>query len=307
MAKETPALQHLLGIEPLDSEAITRLLDRADAHFSANRKTDKKQTSLRGRTLINCFYEASTRTRASFELAGKRLGADVVNISSSASSTTKGESLIDTAKTLNAMHPDFITLRHPCSGAAALVAPYMDCPVINAGDGAHEHPTQALTDAFTIRKKKGTLKGLRVAICGDILHSRVARSNILLLTKMGAEVRLIAPPNLMPAEAESLGATCFHRREAGLEGADIVMMLRLQRERMGGSFVASARDYFLGYGLDHAALSHAKPDALVLHPGPINRGVEICGTLADDPSFSCITDQVESGVAIRQAILEWLA
>lgn len=297
----------LLGIEGLTTSDIETVLDLAETYIERNRKADKKHPILKGRTVINLFFENSTRTRTSFELAGKRLGADVINMSASTSSTKKGETLIDTAMTLNAMHPDFITVRHPESGAPHLLAKKVNCAVINAGDGSHEHPTQALLDALTIRRKKGKLAGLTVAVCGDVLHSRVARSNILLLNLMGAHVRLIAPPTLMPAQPEKLGAKVFYDMHKGLEGVDIIMMLRLQQERMTSNFIPSVREYFHLYGLDEKKLKRAKPDALIMHPGPMNRGVEIDTELADDIDRSLILDQVEMGVAVRQAVLELLS
>ncbi len=299
--------RHLLGIEGLSPADITSLLDLADTYVEQNRQVDKKGSVLRGRTQINLFFEASTRTQSSFELAGKRLGADVMNMSVSSSSVKKGETLIDTAVTLNAMHPDLIIIRHQNSGAVELLSQKVSCSVINAGDGAHEHPTQALLDALTIRRRKGKLQGLTVAICGDILHSRVARSNILLLNAMGARVRVVAPPTLLPAGVERLGVEVFHDMMRGLEGVDIVMMLRLQLERMAGSYVPSQREYFHFYGLDYAKLAVAKPDALVMHPGPMNRGVEIDSAVADDIDRSLIREQVEMGVAVRMAVLDALS
>ncbi|MBP7064266.1 aspartate carbamoyltransferase catalytic subunit [Ferrovibrio sp.] len=299
--------RHLLGIEGLSSQDIGAILDRSDRYVAQNRAIDKKQGLLRGRTIINLFFENSTRTRTSFELAGKRLGADVINMSVATSSIKKGETLIDTAITLNAMHPDLLVVRHPDSGAVALLAQKVGCSVINGGDGTHEHPTQALLDALTIRRRKGRLQGLRVAICGDILHSRVARSNIYLLNTMGAHVRLIAPPTLLPAHAERFGVEVFHDMRKGLIDVDIVMMLRLQMERMHGSFVPSTREYFHVYGLDAEKLSFAKPDALIMHPGPMNRGIEIDTEVADDIHRSVIHEQVEMGVAVRMACLEMLA
>ncbi|MBX3447395.1 MAG: aspartate carbamoyltransferase catalytic subunit [Parvibaculum sp.] len=299
--------RHLLGIEGLSPSDITALLDLADTYVEQNRQIDKKGSVLRGRTQINLFFEASTRTQSSFELAGKRLGADVMNMSVSSSSVKKGETLIDTAVTLNAMHPDLIIIRHQNSGAVELLSQKVSCSVINAGDGAHEHPTQALLDALTIRRRKGKLQGLLVAICGDILHSRVARSNILLLNAMGARVRVVGPPTLMPSGIERLGVEVFHDMKKGLEGVDIVMMLRLQLERMTGSYVPSQREYFHFYGLDYAKLAHAKPDALVMHPGPMNRGVEIDSAVADDIDRSLIREQVEMGVAVRMAVLDALS
>ena len=299
--------RHLIGIEGLTPIEINDLLDLADSYVEHNRQIDKKGSSLRGRTQINLFFEASTRTQSSFELAGKRLGADVMNMSVGTSSVKKGETLIDTAVTLNAMHPDLIVVRHGQSGAVALLARKVSCSVVNAGDGAHEHPTQALLDALTIRRHLGRLQGLTVAICGDILHSRVARSNILLLSAMGARVRLIAPPTLLPNGIEQLGVEIFHDMRAGLADCDIVMMLRLQLERMSGSFVPSKREFFHYYGLDHEKLSYAKPGALVMHPGPMNRGVEIDSSVADDVQRSLIREQVEMGVAVRMAVLDALS
>jgi aspartate carbamoyltransferase catalytic subunit len=298
--------RHLLGIEGLSPDEITLLLDRSESYVEQNRQVDKKQSLLRGRTIINLFFENSTRTRTSFELAGKRLGGDVINMSVQASSIKKGETLIDTAMTLTAMHPDVLVVRHPESGAVQLLSEKVDCAVINAGDGSHEHPTQALLDALTIRRRKGKLQGLAVAICGDILHSRVARSNIALLNTMGARVRVVAPRTLLPAEIERLGVEVFHDMAAGLKGVDIVMMLRLQTERMHGSFVPSIREYFHFFGLDYRKLAAAKPDALIMHPGPMNRGVEIDTEVADDIDRSAIRQQVEMGVAVRMACLEVL-
>jgi aspartate carbamoyltransferase catalytic subunit len=284
---------------------IELLLDRADASVSISRQHEKKTSTLRGRTQINLFYEASTRTQASFELAGKRLGADVMNMSVASSSVKKGETLIDTAMTLNAMRPDILIIRHASAGAAALLAQKVGCSVVNAGDGAHEHPTQALLDALTIRRAKGRLRGLSVAICGDILHSRVARSNILLLNAMGAYVRVCAPSTLLPAGIERMSVDVCATMEAALKDADVVMMLRLQRERMAGSFVPSTREYFRYFGLDAGKLKAARPDALVMHPGPMNRGVEIASEIADGPQ-SVIQEQVEMGVAVRMAVMEAL-
>ncbi|HKW55274.1 MAG TPA: aspartate carbamoyltransferase catalytic subunit [Stellaceae bacterium] len=299
--------RHLLGIEGLSPDEITLLLDRSESYVEQNRQADKKQALLRGRTVINLFFENSTRTRTSFELAGKRLGGDVINMSVQASSIKKGETLIDTAMTLTAMHPDVLVVRHPESGAVQLLSEKVDCSVINAGDGSHEHPTQALLDALTIRRRKGRLQGLNVAICGDILHSRVARSNIALLNTMGARVRVVAPRTLLPAEIERLGVEVFHDMAQGLKDVDIVMMLRLQTERMHGSFVPSIREYFHFFGLDYAKLAAAKPDALIMHPGPMNRGVEIDTEVADDIDRSAIREQVEMGVAVRMACLEVLS
>ncbi|MEK6216253.1 MAG: aspartate carbamoyltransferase catalytic subunit, partial [Boseongicola sp.] len=266
---------------------------------------EKKKSVLRGRTHINLFFETSTRTQSSFEIAGKRLGADVMNMSVGSSSVKKGETLIDTAMTLNAMRPDLLVVRHQSAGAVELLAQKVDCAVINAGDGAHEHPTQALLDALTIRREKGRLARLKVTICGDILHSRVARSNILLLNAMGARVRVVAPSTLLPTGIERLGVEVFHTRKEGLDDADVVMMLRLQRERMSGALVPSVREYFHYFGLDSEKLKFAKPDAMVMHPGPMNRGVEISSSVADGAS-SFIQMQVEMGVAVRMAIIEEL-
>ncbi len=300
------AHRHLLGIEGLSPDDITILLDRSESYVEQNRQIDKKKSVLRGRTIINLFFEASTRTRTSFELAGKRLGGDVINMSVSTSSIKKGETLIDTAMTLNAMHPDVLVLRHPDAGAAKLLSEKVNCAVINAGDGSHEHPTQALLDGLTIRRRRGRLQGLKVAICGDIVHSRVARSNIHLLNTMGARVRLIAPRTLIPEGVERLGVEVFYDMKEGLEDCDIVMMLRLQIERMHGNFFPSIREYFHFFGLDYEKLASAKPDALIMHPGPMNRGVEIDSEVADDFGRSAIREQVEMGVAVRMACLELL-
>ncbi len=299
--------RHLLGIEGLTPDEISTILDLANTHVERTRAGQMKADSLRGRTLINLFFESSTRTRTSFELAGKRLGADVINMSVESSAVKKGETLIDTAMTLNAMHPDLLAVRHAESGAVELLAQKVGCSVINAGDGSHEHPTQALLDALTVRRRRGRLQGLLVAICGDILHSRVARSNIHLLSAMGARVRLIAPPTLLPAKVERMGVECFTDMKAGLADVDIVMMLRLQLERMQGSYTPSIREYFHLYGLDSEKLACAKPDALVMHPGPMNRGVEIDTLVADDIDRSVIREQVEMGVAVRMACLELLS
>lgn len=298
---------HLLGIEGLSAPEVTALLDLGESYVAQSRAANKKAALLKGRTLINLFFEASTRTQSSFELAGKRLGADVLNMSVKTSSVSKGETLIDTASTLNAMRPDILVVRHQDSGAAELLSRKLDCSVINAGDGAHEHPTQALLDALTIHRRLGRIEGLTVAICGDILHSRVARSNIRLLAMLGARVRLIAPRTLLPCEADRFGVEIFTDMKQGLAGVDIVMMLRLQLERMTGAFVPSTREYFRFYGLDREKLRHAKPGALVMHPGPMNRGVEIASDIADDLEVSVIAEQVEMGVAIRMAVLDALA
>ena len=297
--------RHLLGIRDLSPADIEMLLDRADAAVSISRQSEKKTSTLRGRTQINLFYEASTRTQSSFELAGKRLGADVMNMSVASSSVKKGETLIDTAMTLNAMRPDILIIRHQSAGAAALLAQKVGCSVVNAGDGAHEHPTQALLDALTIRRAKGPLSKLIVAICGDILHSRVARSNILLLNALGAQVRVVAPSTLLPSGIERMGVIVAKTMAEGLKDADVVMMLRLQRERMAGAFVPSVREYFRYFGLDAEKLKAAKDDALVMHPGPMNRGVEIASEIADGPQ-SVIQEQVEMGVAVRMAVMEAL-
>ena len=298
--------RHLLGIEGLSPAEISGLLDLADTEVDVGRQIEKKKSVLRGRTQINLFFEASTRTQSSFELAGKRLGADVMNMSVGSSSVKKGETLIDTAITLNSMNPDLLVVRHASAGAAELLAQKVGCSVINAGDGMHEHPTQALLDALTIRRHKGRLHRLTVAICGDILHSRVARSNIILLNAMEARVRVIGPRTLLPAGIERMGVEVFHDMGEGLKGCDVVMMLRLQMERMSGAFIPSSREYFRYYGLDANKLAFANDDALVMHPGPMNRGVEIASEIADGPQ-SVIREQVEMGVAIRMAVLEALA
>ena len=298
--------RHLLGIEGLSPDEITLLLDRSETYVEQNRQADKKKSSLNGRTIINLFFEASTRTRTSFELAGKRLGGDVINMSVLTSSIKKGETLIDTAMTLNAMHPDVLVVRHPDSGAVKLLSEKVTGAVINGGDGSHEHPTQALLDALTIRRRTGKLSGLTVAICGDIAHSRVARSNIHLLNTMGARVRLVAPKTLLPSCVERLGVEVFYDMNEGLVDCDIVMMLRLQTERMHTNYFPSIREYFRFFGLDAEKLSKAKPDALVMHPGPMNRGVEIDSVVADDIGRSAIREQVEMGVAVRMACLEML-
>jgi aspartate carbamoyltransferase catalytic subunit len=299
--------KHLLSIADLDRFEVEALLDRAEFFAEVSEKKVKKLDTLRGRTLINLFFENSTRTQSSFELAGKRMGADVVNMSVKSSSVAKGETLIDTAATLNAMRPDLLVVRHGSSGAVELLSRKVDCAVVNAGDGKHEHPTQALLDAFTIRDRLGNIEGLTIAICGDVLHSRVARSNVALLNILGARVRLVGPPTLMPIGADRWGAEIFHDMRAGLKDADVVMMLRVQRERMTGGFFPSAREFFWFYGLDDEKLKFAKPGALVMHPGPMNRGVEIDSTVADNPSISLIETQVRMGVAVRMAVLEALA
>ena len=299
--------KHLLGIEPLSPAAISEILDLADSYVDLNRRSNKHSDVLAGLTQINMFFENSTRTQASFELAGKRLGADVMNMAMQASSIKKGETLIDTALTLNAMHPDLLVVRHPQSGAVDLLAQKVNCSVLNAGDGRHEHPTQALLDALTIRRAKGRLHRLSIAICGDIAHSRVARSNIILLGKMENRIRLIGPPTLMPSGIAEFGCEVYEDMHQGLQDVDVVMMLRLQRERMDGGFIPSEREYYHRYGLDADKLQAAKEDAIVMHPGPMNRGVEIDGDIADDINRSVIQDQVEMGVAVRMAAMDLLA
>jgi len=298
--------RHLLGIEPLSRDDILSILDLADAYVTLNRQSIKRSDALAGMTQINMFFENSTRTQASFELAGKRLGADVMNMSMQTSSIKKGESLIDTALTLNAMHPDILVVRHPSAGAVNLLADKVNCAVLNAGDGRHEHPTQALLDALTIRRAKGRLHRLNIAICGDITHSRVARSNIMLLGKMENRIRLVGPKTLMPSGIDEFGVEVFDDMREGLKDVDVVMMLRLQKERMDGGFIPSEREFYHRYGLDFEKLSHAKDDAIVMHPAPMNRGVEIDGTLADDINRSVIQEQVEMGVAVRMAAMDLL-
>jgi aspartate carbamoyltransferase catalytic subunit len=298
---------HFLDVESLDRPTAERLIDLASAFVALSRQRDKKLSTLRGLTLVNLFFEASTRTQSSFELAAKRLGADTVNMAPRTSSISKGETLIDTAVTLNAMQPDLLVVRHSASGAAALLSQKVGCAVVNAGDGWHGHPTQALLDALTLQRAFGRVGGLTVAICGDVAHSRVARSNVALLQMLGAEVRLVGPPTLIPAGAERWGAQIFHDMREGIAGADVVMMLRLQLERMDGAFVPSPREYFRYYGLDAEKLALAAPGAKVMHPGPMNRGVEIDSDVADDPARSLIQGQVEMGVAARMAVLASLA
>jgi len=296
-------LRHLLGIEGLGRETAVRLLETAETFLEITRRPIRKVPTLRGKTILNVFFENSTRTRTSFELAGKRMGADVVNISASTSSTTKGETLHDTMSTLNAMHADVVVIRHPASGAPHIVANRSRAAVVNAGDGMHEHPTQALLDAFTMRQHFGSsLEGKTVAICGDILHSRVARSNALLLPMLGAKVRFAGPRTMLPLRAEELGWEVHDRIEPALEGADVVMMLRIQLERLGGALFPSTREYGRIWGLNPRRLALAKPGALVMHPGPMNRGVEIHEDIADGPQ-SGVLDQVEAGVAVRMAVL----
>ena len=293
--------RHLLGIEPLDATHIQTILDTADTLREVLERPIKKVPTLRGKTIVNLFYEASTRTRSSFEMAEKALSADTLSIATAASSVTKGETLLDTARNLEAMNPDMIVMRHACAGAPNFLAKHCKSVIVNAGDGAHEHPTQALLDAFTLRQKRGKLKGLRVAIVGDILHSRVARSNLWLLPKMGAQVVLCGPPTLMPPGLERM-AKVTHRIEEAIEGADAIMMLRIQLERMGGGFFPSLREYHLRFGLTVERLARAKKDVVVMHPGPLNRGVEIASEVADGPA-SVILDQVTNGVAVRMAVL----
>jgi aspartate carbamoyltransferase catalytic subunit len=297
---------HLLGIEHVSRDEVVSILDTAEAFFEVSRRPIRKVPTLRGKTILNLFYEASTRTRTSFELAGKRLSADVVNMSASSSSTTKGESLLDTVRTLEAMQPDVVVIRHAASGAPHYVASRVRCAIVNAGDGLHEHPTQALLDAFSIRRAKKRLSGLKIAICGDVAHSRVARSNALLLTMFGNEVRFAAPRTLLPAYAEQYGVKVFDRIEPALEGADVVMMLRIQKERLEGALLPSMREYSRTFGLNGRRLALASPDAIVMHPGPMNRGVEIDPTVADCER-SVILDQVEAGVAVRMSVLYMLA
>jgi len=306
--KSNPAVKisqkHLLGIQDLSISDVNYILSEAKQFIKLNRSENKKLETLRGKTQINLFFEPSTRTQSSFELAGKRLGADVMSMNIVNSAIKKGETLIDTAMTLNAMHPDLIVIRHQDSGASNLLSQKVNCAVINAGDGRREHPTQALLDALTILEKKGKIQGLRIAICGDILHSRVARSNIYLLNMLGAEVNIIAPTNLMPKDIEKFGVNKFSNMKKGLEDCDIVMMLRLQNERMNTSFLASNREYYEYYGLTPDKLDCAKNDALIMHPGPMNRGIEIDTNLADDINKSVIQEQVELGVAVRMACLK---
>lgn len=298
--------QHLLGIDDISHLEAAALLDLSEQYVEVSRRTDKRHALLAGWTQVNLFFEASTRTQSSFEIAGKRLGADVMNMAVSTSAITKGETVLDTAMTINAMHPDFLVVRHQSSGAVELLAQKVTCAVINAGDGQHEHPTQALLDALTIRRRKGRIEGLTVAICGDVLHSRVARSNIHLLNKLGAHVRVVAPSTLVPAGIANFGVEVHRSMADGLAGTDVVMMLRLQLERMSGAFVPSTREYYHFFGLDEDKLRFAKKDALVMHPGPMNRGVEIDSNVADGAQ-SVIREQVEMGVAVRMAVLDALS
>ncbi|MFM8747289.1 MAG: aspartate carbamoyltransferase catalytic subunit [Aestuariivirga sp.] len=298
--------QHLLAIDGISALEALRLLDLAERYVGVSRQADKRELVLQGRTQVNLFFEASTRTQSSFEIAGKRLGADVMNMAVANSAVSKGETLLDTAMTINAMQPDFLVVRHPSSGAVELLAQKVSCAVINAGDGQHEHPTQALLDALTIRRHKQGFEGLVVAICGDVMHSRVARSNIHLLGKLGAHVRVVAPSTLLPSGIANFGVEVHRRMETGLEGADVIMMLRLQLERMTGAFVPSIREYYNFYGLNAEKLRLARPGALVMHPGPMNRGIEIDSDVADGAQ-SVIREQVEMGVAVRMAVLDALS
>ena len=308
VTKKTKAIKnypkHLLGIQNLSFSEAKEILKQAKEYIKLNRSNSKKLDTLRGKTQINLFFEPSTRTQSSFDLAGKRLGADVMTMNIINSALKKGETLIDTAMTLNAMHPDIIVIRHQDSGAPNLLSQKVNCSVINAGDGRREHPTQALLDALTIIDRKGKIEGLKIAICGDILHSRVARSNIYLMNMLGAEVNVIAPKTLMPKSIEKLGVKSYTNMKKGLDSCDIVMMLRLQNERMQGSFLPSKREYYEYFGLTPEKLKFAKKNALVMHPGPMNRGVEIDTKLADNINVSLVKEQVELGVAIRMACLK---
>ena len=297
---------HLLSVEDLSISEIDTLLNKANFYADANKQKGKIERTLKRSTVITLFFETSTRTKTSFELAAKRLGANSIGINASSSAIKKGETLIDTARSLNAMHADILIVRHPDSGAVKLLSEKVNCAVINAGDGTHEHPTQALLDALTIKRNKKKIKGLNIAICGDVLQSRVARSNILLLSKLGARLRIIAPPTLVPKNIENLGIKVFTDMKKGLVDCDIVMMLRLQMERMKGLYVPSTKEYFKFYGLDYEKLKKAKKDALIMHPGPMNRGIEIDSSLADNLDRSLIHQQVEMGVAVRMACLEML-
>jgi aspartate carbamoyltransferase catalytic subunit len=294
--------KHILGIKELSREDIVTILDTAESFKEINTRDIKKVPTLRGKTIINLFFENSTRTRMSFEIAGKRLSADTVNISASASSVAKGETLEDTARNIEAMHPDIIVMRHSASGAAHYLAERLNCSIVNAGDGTHEHPSQALLDLFTIRQHKGRIEGLKVAIVGDITHSRVVRSNLYALNKMGAEVRLCGPGTMIPPGIEKLGATVYTDMNEAIRDVDVVMMLRIQMERQGKSLIPSVREYAKFYGLNTTNVTLAKPDALVMHPGPINRGVELSSYVADGPQ-NVILNQVENGVAVRMALL----
>jgi aspartate carbamoyltransferase catalytic subunit len=305
-AAGTWSTRHLLGTEGLTAQDALAVLDTAEVFFEVSKRRVRKAPTLRGKTVINLFFEPSTRTRTSFEIAGKRLSADVINISASTSSVTKGETLLDTVKNLEAMHPDILVVRHSASGAPHYIAERTVARVVNAGDGTHEHPTQALLDAFTIRRAKGSIAGLTVAICGDLAHSRVARSNAMLLSTLGAKVRFAGPRTLLPPVEGAYPVDVFDRVEPAIEGADVVMVLRIQRERLAGALLPSMREYARLFGINASRLSRAKPDAIVMHPGPINRGVELNGDIADGPR-SVILDQVEAGVAVRMAVLYLLS
>ena len=296
--------KHLLGIQDLSISDVKTILSESKNFIALNKSKNKKIDILRGKTQINLFFEPSTRTQSSFELAGKRLGADVMSMNITNSAIKKGETLIDTAMTLNAMHPDIIVVRHQDSGASNLLSQKVNCAVLNAGDGRREHPTQALLDALTIMEKKNKIEGLKIAICGDILHSRVARSNIYLLNMLGADINIVAPSNLMPKDLEKFGVNTFTNMKEGVKDCDIVMMLRLQNERMTSSFLSSNREYYEYYGLTPDKLEKAKSDAIIMHPGPMNRGIEIDTKLADDINKSVIKEQVELGVAVRMACLK---
>ena len=296
--------KHLLGIQDLSIFDVQTILSESKKFIALNKSKNKKIDILRGKTQINLFFEPSTRTQSSFELAGKRLGADVMSMNITNSAIKKGETLIDTAMTLNAMHPDIIVVRHQDSGASNLLSQKVNCAVLNAGDGRREHPTQALLDALTIIEKKNKIEGLRIAICGDILHSRVARSNIYLLNMLGADINIVAPSNLMPKDLEKFGVNTFTNMKEGVKDCDIVMMLRLQNERMTSSFLSSNREYYEYYGLTPDKLRYAKEDCIIMHPGPMNRGIEIDTKLADDTNMSVVKEQVELGVAIRMACLK---
>jgi aspartate carbamoyltransferase catalytic subunit len=296
------APRHLLGLEGMPADGIVTLLDSAASFKEISERDIKKVPTLRGKTVINLFYENSTRTRTSFEIAAKRLSADTVNISGSTSSTSKGETLVDTARNLEAMRPDAIVLRHPMSGAPQLLARHVTCPIINAGDGCHEHPTQALLDLLTIRERRGDIAGLTVAIVGDLLHSRVGRSNLHALRTLGATVRLVGPPTLVPHEFRTLGAEIHTRLADGVRDADVIMMLRIQRERMGANYFPSLDEYSHYYCLTEDVVRLAKPQVIILHPGPMNRGLEISSAVADGP-YSVIMNQVTNGVAVRMALL----
>jgi len=301
---------HLLGIEGLGVDEITALLDRslyfADIITSPSEPHDDVSKILHGVTVVNLFFENSTRTRVSFEVAAKKLGASILNISVSGSSVKKGETMVDTATTLNAMHPDILVVRHHAAGTPLLLSKHVSAAIINAGDGRHEHPTQALLDALTIKRSFGRIAGLKIAICGDIANSRVARSNLYLLGALGADLRFVAPSTLLPSDVEKLGVPVFTNLNEGIAGADIIMMLRLQKERMQGREIPSQHEYFNLFGLDSASVDKLAGDAVIMHPGPMNRGVEIASSVADDPERSLITQQVEMGVAARMACLEAL-